>query len=270
MRMRARIQSARHGQAKPSAMRLLALKILAVMAIAALVRAVPLLANQPSAVQPTPATAAAARKPLHPRQRAHAVPSAKPVALPVVPAVPVAPPEPELPRWPANDSPSPASVTWDSHGLRIDADNSSLAQILRDVATATGATVEGFATDQRVFGSFGPGQARDILAQLLQGSGYNILLVGEQGQGTPRQILLSLGNEAMHAASANPSGSPAPSDDDDADNDEPAPQPEPQRPPGLPARSSQQMQQEIQQRQRQMQQRGGMPNNAGNPVNPPN
>jgi hypothetical protein len=175
-----------------------------------------------------------------------------------------------LPHWPANSSPSPATVTWDSHGLRIDADNSSLAQILNDISTTTGATVEGFADDQRVFGSFGPGQARDVLSQLLQGSGYNILMVGDQGAGTPRQILLSRGNQTARGALAPASGSAASADDDDADNDEPSPQPEPQRPLGLPVRNPQQIQQEMQQRQQQMQQRGGLPNNGNPPVNPPN
>jgi hypothetical protein len=187
-----------------------------------------------------------------------------------VPAVPVAPPEPELPRWPANDGPSPATVTWDSHGLRVEADNSSLAQILHDVATATGASVEGFATDQRVFGSFGPGQARDILSLLLQGSGYNVLMVGDQGEGTPRRVLLSLGTQATRNGPTSASGSAAPADDDDADAEEPAPQPEPQRPLGLPARSPQQIQQEMLQRQRQLQQRVGIPNNPNAPSNPPN
>jgi hypothetical protein len=240
--------------------RFAALRIFAVLAAVTLLCAVSALA-QSSLPQP-PAT----RKPLHPHPRARAAQSAKTIATPVVAAVPVAPPEPELPRWPANDHPGPATVTWDSQGLRIEADNSSLAQILRDVATATGATIEGFSDDQRVFGSFGPGQARDILSLLLQGSGYNVLMMGDQGQGTPRRILLSLSNGAPHGAQAPASGS-ASAEEDDADNEEPAPQPEPQRPPGLPARTPQQIMQEMQLRQQQMQQRGGPPNNPNFPGN---
>ena len=96
-----------------------------------------------------------------------------------------------MPHWPLNDRPAEAFVVWDSHGLRINATNSSLQQILKDVSTATGTKVEGLTTDQRVFGNYGPGQARDVLSQLLQGSGYNVLMIGDQGQGVPRQILLS-------------------------------------------------------------------------------
>ena len=55
-------------------------------------------------------------------------------------------------------------MVWDSQGLRIEARNSSLQQILNDVSTATGAKVDGLGTDERVFGIYGPGQARDVLA----------------------------------------------------------------------------------------------------------
>jgi hypothetical protein len=82
-------------------------------------------------------------------------------------------------------------VVWDSHGLHVEASNSSLEQILKDVSTATGAKLEGFSADQRVFGSYGPGTAREVLSQLLDGSGYNVVLIGDQGEGTPREIVLS-------------------------------------------------------------------------------
>jgi hypothetical protein len=193
----------------------------------------------------TPVTAASsipAHKKVHPHKRAAAQPPAAPAST-----APAIPPEPELPKWPANEKPSPASVTWDSQGLRIDAANSSLAQILHDVATATGATVEGFDSDQRVFGAFGPGPARDVLCQLLQGSGYNVLLIGDQGQGTPREILLSL----RHAGTATAAVNSAPARDEDTDTDE---QPQPSQPtirpgtfPGRPPLTPQQIQQQHQQ-----------------------
>lgn len=94
-------------------------------------------------------------------------------------SLPVTPPAPVLPLWPVNEKANPASVRWDSRGLRIEAENSSLDQILRDVATATGAKVEGLSTDQRIFGDYGPGPARDVLSQLFEGSGYNLVLIGE-------------------------------------------------------------------------------------------
>jgi hypothetical protein len=165
-------------------------------------------------------------------------------------------------------------VKWDSQDLRIDAANSSLQQILASVGTATGAKFEGFGQDERVFGSFGPGKARDVLAQLLQGSDYNILMVGDQGQGVPRQVVLS----SRHAGSMTQSAAhPASEDNDDEAGDnqvdaQPQPPPAPPIQPSRPeaqyqGRTPQQVMQEIQQRQQlmlqqqqQMQQQQPQPN----------
>jgi len=212
----------------------------------------------------TPAAPAPLHKPVHP----HAHPSpAHPLTPPapvVTPAL-VTPPAPELPNWPVKEKPNEASITWDSQGLRIDAANSSLEQILKDVSTATGVKVEGMGSDERIFGSYGPGQARDVLSQLLQGSGYNVLMIGDQGQGTPRQIVLTARNSGgPEPAKAGPATTP----DEDTDVDEPPQQQEPRlgnppfRPgfaPGGPPRTPQQIQ-EMQQRQQQ----------AQPPNNPPN
>ena len=129
--------------------------------------------------------------------------------------------EPDDPIWPANEKPSPATVTWDSHGLRIVASNSSLQQIMDDVATATGATVEGLGSDQRVFGNYGPGPAREVLSQLLHGTGYNVVMVGDQGQGTPREIVLS----GRHGGTATAAATSAAAGDEDSDVDEQPAQP---------------------------------------------
>ena len=196
----------------------------------------------------TPATAAPAHKKAHPHKPPAAAQAQSPAAQAAAPSTP---PAPELPKWPANEKPTPATVTWDSQGLRIDASNSSLAQILQDVATATGANVEGFDADQRVFGAYGPGTARDVLSQLLQGSGYNVVMIGEQGQGTPREIVLTL----RHAGTATAAVNPAPARDEDSDTDE---QPQPSQPPirpgivpGRPPLSPQQTQQQMMQRRPQ-------------------
>jgi hypothetical protein len=184
-----------------------------------------------------------AHKPAHLHKRPVTAKAQAPA--PPAAAAPATPPEPEAPKWPANEQPVPATVTWDSQGLHIDAANSSLAQILTDVSTATGAKVEGFDVDQRVFGVFGPGPARDVLSQLLQGSGYNVILIGDQGQGTPREILLSL----RHAGpKTTPAANPAPPSEEDSDTEEqPQPGQPPIRPNNIPGRSPltpQQMQQQ--------------------------
>lgn len=208
---------------------------------------------------------ASARKPAA-RTRKQAV-AAKP--SPAKPAAPE-PDAPLLPLWPANEHPSAANVVWNSQGLRIDAANSSLQQILKDVTVAIGATVSGLGTDQRIFGTFGPGPAREVLSELLDGSGYNVLMIGDQGQGTPRQIVLSRMPSGPAAPSMANNSSQDSDDSGSADAEEPTqpPQPEPQPPPqpqqqptmppgfgpGAQPRTPQQILQEMQQRQQQIEQ----------------
>jgi len=212
----------------------------------------------------TPATAvpakptASAHKTAH--QRKHKIAAHAQSPTPQAAVAAASPLAPEVPKWPSNEKPFPASVTWDKQGLRIDATNSSLAQILEDVAAATGAKVEGFNADQRIFGVYGPGQARDVLSQLLLGSGYNVMMVGDQGQGTPRVIVLS----SRHAGTTVQTANAASDSDEDADTDEePAQQPQatpPTRPglaPGGPPHAFQQM-------QRQQPQQTQPPNNPQN------
>lgn len=166
---------------------------------------------------------------------------------------------PPMPHWPVNDQPSPASVVWDSNGLRINASNSSLQQILNEVSTETGSKVEGPVPDQRVYGDYGPGQARDVLSQLLQGSGSNVLLAGDLGKGAPREIVLS---PRRADTPSQTSGLNRPQQDPDDEIAEPEdsplqPVPPPQmqnsvRPgfgPNGPIRTPQQVMEEMQQRQ---------------------
>jgi hypothetical protein len=220
----------------------------------------------------TPATAVQPAKP-HKAAHPHKRPAAAPAPAPAPAAAPVAatPPAPELPQWPANEKPATASITWDSQGLRIDAANSSLEEILMEVATLTGAKLEGFDADQRVFGAFGPGPARDVLSQLLLGSGYNVMMVGDQGQGTPRRIVLS----SRRAGAATTAANPAPaSSDEDADTEEQPQQPQPQNPPPIrpnfpPGGRNPQQMQEMQ-RQQQMQQMHPQPGQPQPPSSPQN
>jgi hypothetical protein len=226
--------------------------------------AVTLLSAQVPVAQ-TPATPhAAVHKTVHTHKRTNATHPEKPAAPAAQAApAPVASPVPEAPHWPINDHAVHAKVSWDSRGLSIDAANSSLLQILRDVTTATGVKVEGVNADERIFGAYGPGPARDVLSQLLQGSGYNVLMIGDQGQGTPRQILLSSRNGAGAQSVAGTNNANSPNADEDTDNDaeeQPQPPPPPMQPAGGPQHTPQQIMQEMQQRQQQMQQRNAPPN----------
>lgn len=214
----------------------------------------PLLASQQASTQVT------SHKPVHPHKRPAAT---HPASAPQTPPEPVAPPAPKPPDWPVNDHPSEATVVWNSQGLRIEASNSSLGQIMKDISSSTGVKIQGLGSDQRIFGNYGPGNARDVLAQLLDGSGYNVLMIGDQGEGTPREILLS----KQTKGGASPAGAgdtpvAAPNDDNSDAEEQPDQQPQPpqqtQPPeirngftPGAPPRTPQQIMQEMQQRQQQ-------------------
>ena len=167
----------------------------------------------------------------------------------------------ETPHWPVNEKPGQPVVTWDSHGLSVDASNSSLQQILKDVSMATGAKVEGMSGDQRVFGVYGPAPARDVLSQLLQGAGYNVLMIGDLGQGTPQQILLSVRRASTdsQAPNANSDDDNSGGDDDSApDNDADDQQAQPPMRPGFPGGFPRTPQQLLEERQRMMQERQQM------------
>lgn len=203
----------------------------------------------PQSVQPAP-------KPAH----VHGRPSAAHTLNTPAQSTPVtpAPPEPEVPKWPVNQKADPASVVWDSHGLRIEATNSSLEQILSDFSADTGAKVEGLDNDQRIFGTFGPGSAREVLAQLLEGSGYNFLMIGDQGQGTPRQIVLSVRTASNPLQ---PGKTPSPNDEDEVDEQPQQPQPQEGFPPNRPGFPPRALQQRMQQQQQQQGQQPGEPPN---------
>jgi hypothetical protein len=232
--------------------------------------AIALPAQTPSATAPVPApqTAPSAR-------HTHQKPApAKPAPETIAATVPAPPPPP---NWPANDKPIDASVVWDSRGLFIQASNSSLDQILRDVSLKLGVKVEGMGADERVFGVYGPGPARDVLSELLDGSSYNIMMVGDLGSGTPKRIVLS----SRPSGPAPPTGQNNNREPDyEPENDQGTYEPPPtQLPPNenaptVPMRTPQQMQQDrdrqIQLQQMQQQQIQMQNNPQSAPQNPPN
>jgi hypothetical protein len=90
-------------------------------------------------------------------------------------------------------------------------------------------------------------------------------MIGDQGQGTPRSILLTTQSKGGAPQVAN-GNNESPANDDSADADEQPEQPQPQPPsirngfaPGAPPRTPQQIMQEMQQRQQQQQPTQGPP-----------
>jgi hypothetical protein len=180
-----------------------------------------------------------------------AQPATSPQAIPPQPA-PSQPAgvAPSLLQQPAKD----AQIVFGNGNLSIRADNSSLAAILQQVASTSGMKIEGLGGDERVFGSFGPGAPRDVLADLLVGTAYNQVLLGDLSNGAPRELILTPARSG-----GAPVPSPAPQANANADDNEPEavetpppPPPEPpagstpqQPPPGV--RTPQQLFEQLQQ-----------------------
>jgi hypothetical protein len=241
--------------------------------------ALPALASSLSSSQSPipPDNSAAGNSPAQPPAKKHAHSARGHAAKAVIEPTPIAEipaPDPPPPDWPVNAKPELATVGWNGRDLKIDAANSSLQQILKDVSTATGVQVEGLAsnaTDERIYGSYGPAPARDVLGQLLDGAGYNLMMIGDQGEGTPRQLVLTAKN-----GGTSPQGQPGARANQNADEDapeDPEPPEQPEQPVRRPMRGGPpgqnrmppEVQQELQQRQQQLQQQ-----QPGAPVQPPN
>lgn len=103
-----------------------------------------------------------------------------------VPAQPAPPPTPE--QGPS----SPPDVSYQAGQLVIVARNSTMGDVLNAVKQKTGAAVEmPPASTERVVGKFGPGAPRDVMAQLLNGSHYDYVLLGSPADpGALKKIVL--------------------------------------------------------------------------------
>jgi hypothetical protein len=84
-----------------------------------------------------------------------------------------------------------AKIVFTQNSLVIHAENSSLAEILHQFAEKSGMQISGLGNDERVFGNFGPGAPRDVLADLLNGTAYNQVLLGDLSNGAPRELILT-------------------------------------------------------------------------------
>jgi hypothetical protein len=197
----------------------------------------------------------------------------------------------EAPRPPLPEELPPVAptVTYRRGLLTIVAENSTLQDILTGVGKATGATVDAPATSasERVATRLGPGQPRDVLAALLNGSRFDYILLGSpENPGGIRRLILSprTGGASARETSSSPTGPffsqsvrPAPAartplpEADEGENEVPeetvepaqevAPEPEPPVPAPQPElKTPQQMQEEFLRRQQEQQPQ---------PLNPP-
>ncbi|HZP18196.1 MAG TPA: hypothetical protein VFB00_09535 [Terriglobales bacterium] len=124
------------------------------------------------------ATLALAPCALAQQRKTRKAPGKVPAAAPQVqqPAVNTPPPPPPTPEQGPS---SPPDVSFQGGQLTILAKNSTMGDVLKAVKQKTGATVEMPAVaSERVVGQFGPGAPRDVMAQLLNGSHYDYVLLG--------------------------------------------------------------------------------------------
>jgi hypothetical protein len=149
-------------------------------------------------------------------QNSDATPSAIPNSVPPLHTSAAAPGE-QTPQsqFPTDAATQPAKVTVDDGKFTVVADNSDLTQILNQVASLSGIAIKGMNGGPRVFGVYGPGNAREILTALLNGSGYNFIMIGGAGDGPPRELLLTL-----RAGNASPAAKPQTAADPDLDGDD--------------------------------------------------
>jgi hypothetical protein len=84
-------------------------------------------------------------------------------------------------------------VTFQNGLLGIRAENSTMADVLRAVQRATGASIDfpGFASE-RVNVDLGPGPLRDIVMSLLDGSRYDYILVASQQPNSIERMVLTM------------------------------------------------------------------------------
>jgi hypothetical protein len=178
--------------------------------------AIPLAAAQAAPTSPPSAAQTTRSQPPSAKKTKETPP---PTPAPPVPAV-----APSMFEQPA----TPATVTAGNNELTVKADNSSLAQILHQVSTKTGMHLDGLGGDERVFGSFGPAAPREVLTSLLNGTSYNVMMVGDLPNGAPRELLLTRRagggaatppvNQAQNS-SQNPNGQNGQNGDDAAQDD---------------------------------------------------
>jgi hypothetical protein len=209
-------------------------------------------------------------------QTTHRVNKVKKQQLP--PPLPSGPQGP-VPQIPLDAIPAVApQVSYQDGLLTIVAPNSTLGDILRGVRKHTAADIEVPATaSERVVTRLGPGPAREVMAELLNGSRFNYILLGspQDANALVRVVLVAKtgsdtpGEQQPGAAQAPPDANAAANapeadaaeetTDDAADQAAAEAEQQPQAiPPDQPGvKTPQQMLQEMQQRQLQMQQQQG-------------
>jgi hypothetical protein len=190
-----------------------------------------------------------------------------------------------IPQVPLDSLPAVApQVTFENGLLTIIAPNSTLGDVLREVRSHTSADIDVPANaNERVALRLGPAPARDVMAELLNGSRFNYILLGSPNNTSAlvRVVLVAKTGPDTPDAPAQANATPAPKAEEGADADsvdtvdpvaDQAATEADETPstdePGV--KTPQQMLQEMQQRQLQLQQQQQQQNGGQTtPVYPP-
>jgi len=181
-------------------------------------------------------------------------------------------PQGPVPQVPLDAMPAvPPQVSYQDGLLTIVAPNSTLGDILRSVRKQTSADIEVPSNaSERVVTRLGPAPAREVMAELLNGSRFNYILLGsaENANSLVRVVLVPKtpdtpapqpgANDTARAAAGaeptEPAEAETPEDNTEDSQDQNAESEQPANSEQAPVKTPQQMLQEMQQRQLQMQQ----------------
>jgi hypothetical protein len=114
-----------------------------------------------------------------------------------------------------------AEVHCDAGLISINANNSSLNQILREISRQTGMKITGGVKDERVFGHYGPAPTSVILTTLIDGNSTNMVLL-QTASNMPEELILT-----PRAGGASPPNPNAPGFDDNNGDDDDRDRPQP-------------------------------------------
>jgi hypothetical protein len=121
-------------------------------------------------------------------------------------------PEPAPAAAPAQPAPR-FRVDYQGGKLSIWADKATLAEVLYEVQRKTGAdiAIPSGAEQESVFANLGPGLPRDVLTSLLNGTNYNVVLVGSATNPDElRSVILTVKGDASADVPANNATLPPP------------------------------------------------------------
>jgi hypothetical protein len=152
------------------------------------------------------------------------------------------------------------TVTYHHGQLSILANNATMADVLSQVRTQTGAQFEmtGVSGGDRVYAKLGPGAPKDVLAALLEGSRFNFAILGSPTDpaAVARVVLMPRSAAAGPVVASAPVSRPAPQPQ--MEEELPEEEMQPEEAPPAPA-EEQQIEQQGEPQQQQQQQNPGQP-----------